>query len=133
MYYEVAPTTMNGVFDFYTCQPIKGYWALYGFSDLCDLGTHIRTVSDDPDLYAVAAKDESGRSALLVTYYTHEENREEKTVTVTYCGADPCDTDIYTEDESYSYEKTATVPENATHTVTLSMKPNTFAVLKRGI
>ena len=133
MYYEVAPTTMNGVFDFYTCQPIKGYWALYGFSDLCDLGTHIRADSDDPDVYTVAAKDESGRSALLVTYYTHEENREEKTVTVTYCGADPCDTDIYTVDESYSYEKTATVKENDTHTVTLSMKPNTFAVLKRGV
>ena len=127
MYYEVAPTTMNGVFDFYTCQPIKGYWALYGFSDLKDLGTHVRSECDDPDLYVTAARDENGNAAVLLSYYTPEEDREEKTVTVTFSGAPVSRVSVYRVDESSDYTPTETIADS---TVTLAVKPNTFLVLK---
>ena len=126
MYYEVSPTTMNGIFDFYTCKPIKGYWALYAFSDLAELGTHVASSSDDPDVYVTAAKDENGNSAALVCYYTNDDGREEKTVTVELT-SDNVTTEIYTVDEQYSYEKTATVNSKS---ITLTMKPNSFAMLK---
>ena len=125
MYYEVSPTTMNGIFDFYTCKPIKGYWALYGFADLCDLGTHVKTSSDDPDVYVTAACDGKGRGAALVCYYTNDEGREDKTVTVEL-GEDAA-VEVYTVDDEYSYDKTAEVSGER---VTLTMKPNSFAVLK---
>ena len=116
---------MNGIFDFYTCKPIKGYWALYGFSDLADLGTHVESRSDDPDVYVTAACDENGSLSTLVSYYTNENGREEKTVTVDI-GVHGAVTDVYTVDEAHSYELTST----ARGKVTLTMKPNSFAVLK---
>ena len=129
MYYEVAPTTMNGVFDFYTCKPIKGYWALYAFSDLCDLGTHVEAKSDDGDIYVTAALSENGESGVLVTYYTARQDAKQKTVTVSLCGADARKNDIYTVDENHSYEITDTQEGN---TVTLTMQPNSFVFLKSG-
>jgi hypothetical protein len=52
-----------------------------------------------------------------------------KTVTVSLCGADFGKTDIYTVDETHSYEITDTQKGN---TVTLTMQPNSFCVLKSG-
>ncbi len=127
MYYEVSPTTMNGIFDFYTCKPIKGYWALYGFSDLCELGNCIKTASDDGDIYVTAAKDEDGNAATLVCYYTNEQEQPAKAVTVSVSGGLLQSTDVYTVDANHDYTVTATVPGN---TVTLTMEPNSFVVLK---
>jgi len=125
MYYEVAPTTMNGIFDFYTCKPIKGYWALYGFSDLYELGECVRAESDDRDIYVTAAKDGKGSSAALVVYYTNDKDREDKTVVVAL-GAHGSSA-IYTVDEEHSYDMT---DKQQGDTVTLTMKPNSFAVIK---
>ena len=127
MYYEVSPTTMNGVFDFYTCKPIKGYWALYGFSDLCDLGMHVESKSDDGEIYVTAAKGESGESAALITYYTTRENAEEKTVTLSLSGKNVTESGIYTVDEKHSYDLTDT---QSGSTVTFTMQPNSFCVVK---
>lgn len=127
MYYEVAPTTMNGIFDFYTCKPIKGYWALYGFSDLCELGTHVKSECDDLDIYAVAAKDERGNYAVFVTYYTTKFDSKVKKVNISFQNACFDAIDIYTIDGEHSYEVTDTVQSNR---VTVTMKPNTFVVLK---
>ena len=124
-YYEVAPTTMNGIFDFYTCKPIMGYWALYGFSDLYELGSCVMTETDDSDIYVTAAADGKGRSAALICYYTNENGREDKTVSVAL-GADMT-TEIYAVDGEHSYELVSTQDGD---TVALTMKPNTFAVLK---
>ena len=130
MYYAAGPTTMNGIFDFYTCQPIKGYWALYGFSDLCDLGTSVRSVSSDEDIYATAAKDGNGNAAALVCYYTNENDAAEKAVSVTFSGGSFRSVAVHTVDEAHDYDCTETLPENETNTVSLKMKPNTLAVLK---
>ena len=130
MYYEVSPTTMNGVFDFYTCQPIKGYWALYGFSDLYDLGTSVAVTRSDKDVYATAAKDESGNAAILLSYYTSEDGMPAKDVTVETRGLDGAVYGVYTVDETHDYTLTDTLTGD---TMTLKMQPNTFAVLKRRI
>ena len=122
-YYEVSPTTMNGVFDFYTCKPIKGYWALYGFSDLYELGSCIKTESDDGDVYVTAATDGKGQSSALICYYTNEKDREDKTVTVELDGS----VDLYMVDDEHSYDL---ICSQSGGRIALTMKPNSFAVLK---
>ena len=129
MYYSVAPTTMNGIFDFYTCKPIYGYWALYGFSDLCDLGTQIEATSDDPAIYTVAAKDADSREAVFAVYYTNEEGQGEKEVTVCFADGGQPPIAVHTVDDAHAYEVTQTT---ASDRITLTMKPNSFAVIKRG-
>jgi len=127
MYYSLAPTTMNGIFDFYTCKPIYGYWAIYGFADLCELGTNVRAESDDPDLYVTAARDDEGRGAIMLSYYTAEEGREDKAVTVTTDGLAVGTAEIYTANAKHSYELTDRQSGNI---VTLTMKPNSITVVK---
>ena len=127
MYYSLAPTTMNGIFDFYTCKPIYGYWAIYGFADLCELGTNVSAESDDPDLYVTAARDDEGRGAIMLSYYTAEEGREDKAVTVTMDGLAVGTAEVYTADAKHSYEVTDRQSGNI---VTLTMKPNSMIVVK---
>ena len=127
MYYDAAPCSMNGLFDFYTWKPLKGYWAIYAFSDLADLGTCLATEVSDPDLYVTAATDKKGNTATLLTYYTDEEGREEKTVTLQFPDGPTQKLSVYTVDETHNYEKTAELTGNS---VTLTLKPNTFVLLK---
>jgi len=127
MYYDAAPCSMNGLFDFYSWEPLKGYWALYAFADLYDLGTCIATQCSDPDLYVTAAKGEDGSAATLLCYYTDEENTPPKTVTVSFSEGDG-KTDVYTVDAIHDYEKTG---EEQGSSVSLILEPNTFVVLKR--
>ena len=127
MYYDAAPCSMNGLFDFYSWEPLKGYWALFAFADLYELGTCIATQCSDPDLYVTAAKDEKGNVATLVCYYSDEEDLPPKTVTVDFSG-DAARTEVFTVDATHDYEKTA---EARGSSITLTLAQNTFAVLKR--
>ena len=127
MYYDASPCAMNGLWDFYTWYPIKGYYSIYAFADIYELGTEIRTESDDNDIYVVGAKDENGKKAVIISYYTDENDREEKIVNVNMEGYDGEVTDIYTVDADHDYTVTDTQTSN---TVTITMKPNTFVVLK---
>lgn len=76
MYYDARPCPFNGLFDFYTLERLKGYWPFYGFADLYDLGTQISAVSDDPDIYCVAATDGNGRLGLIVAHYAENDTAE---------------------------------------------------------
>ena len=71
MYYDARPCLFNGMFDFYTLRPLKGYYPFYMFSRLYRLGTQAEAISNDPDVYAVAARGETG-FALMLAYYNNE-------------------------------------------------------------
>ena len=64
---------------------------------------------------------------MLLSYYTPENDREEKTVTVTIGGASVSRISVLRVDDESDYREKETVTGN---TVTLKMKPNTFLVLK---
>ena len=52
MYYDARPTVFNGMFDFYTYRPLKGYYPFVMFSKLYALGTAVSCNSDDEDIYS---------------------------------------------------------------------------------
>ena len=87
MYYDARPGAFNCLFDFYTMRPLKGYYPFYLYSKLYELGTCAESVSDDPDLYAVAAKD-GDRFAAMITYYTENDDKSAKTFTLDVSGID---------------------------------------------
>jgi len=128
MYYDAAPCSMNGLFDFYSWKPLKGYWALYAFADLYDLGTCIETKCEANDLYVTAAKSEDGKIATMLCYYSDESDLSPKNVTVDFHNCSDTPTEIFTVDEAHDYEKIGEVKGTS---VTLTMLPNTFVVLKR--
>ena len=96
MYYDARPVGMNGLFDYTTLEPMKGYYPFYAWSRLVDCGTQVAcTVSEGRGkkvdaatgitfekpasvqkggFHAVAAKGADGSSALFVARYSDDNN-----------------------------------------------------------
>ena len=66
MYYDARPCGFNGMFDYYTLRPLKGYYPFLMFSKLYELKNEVESSSDDGDLYIAAAKDEN-KKAMMAT------------------------------------------------------------------
>ncbi len=122
MYYDARPCAFNGLFDFYTFRPLKGYYPFVMFNELYNMGTQIKTSSDDREIHVTAAKDETGTAA-IVCYYSPDEAAKEKSVFIDTEGT----YDLYLLDNHYNYEKTATV----TFPATITMKPDSVILLKK--
>ncbi len=73
MYYDARPSVFNGLFDFYTCRPIKGYYAIKLFDELYRAGEQIECINDEENIYAVGAVDKDGNVKLLISYYTDDD------------------------------------------------------------
>lgn len=121
MYYDARPSIFNGIFDFYTLRPIKGYYVFSGWNELYRLGTEVFSETDDGELYAAAATDGEDKGAMLV-YFTNRLDAEPKTVEIDAEGT----FDVYilsgTEDDSLM--DTLVFPGK------LTMMPNTVLRLR---
>ena len=76
MYYDARPSRYNGLFDFYTFEPLKGYYPFKMFNELYRLGNACHCTVDGKDLYAAAAVNE-GKKALMLCYYTDDDECRE--------------------------------------------------------
>jgi hypothetical protein len=75
MYYDARPETpYNGLFDFYTFQPLPAYYSFYAWSRLAGLGRQVEAKADEDDLYAVAAKGDDGTLRVMVARYNENDN-----------------------------------------------------------
>ncbi|MBO4983945.1 MAG: hypothetical protein J6D23_07780 [Clostridia bacterium] len=102
MYYDARPTGFNGLWDMYAYEELKGYYAFYTFANLYDLGTQVESISDNENIYVVAAKNGESVGA-VVTYYTENDNENSKYVTVDVNGYDMSKAKIYMVDENSMY------------------------------
>ena len=71
MYYDARPCGMNGLFQTDTLEPLKGYYSIKSFSDLTDLGTHVKTEQAD-NIYSAAATD-GKNGAILLTHFNDDD------------------------------------------------------------
>ena len=99
MYYDARMTGMNGLFDIYTMEPLKGYYPFYLFANLYGLGMQAEAASDDADLYVTAATD-GNQCAAMITYYAEDDNKGPRHVTLRFDGADLDGAKIYLVDET---------------------------------
>jgi hypothetical protein len=77
LYYDARPNcTLNGLFYFYTEEPLKGYYTFKLFSLLRRLGQSVEIETDREDIYAVAATD-GENNAVMVTYFTNDEEAKQ--------------------------------------------------------
>ena len=76
MYYDARiDTRWNGLFDYYTKDPMPPYYALCAFRDCRCLGTEVMSSSDDADVRAMAAVNETGdEAAVMITYFRDAES-----------------------------------------------------------
>ena len=121
MYYDARPSIFNGIFDFYTLRPIKGYYVFSGWNELYRLGTEVFSETDDGELYAAAATDGEKKGAMLV-YFTNRPDAEPKTVEIDAEGT--FDVHILSGAEDDSFMDTLVFPGK------LTMMPNTVLRLR---
>ncbi len=128
MYYDARPCAMNGLFDFVSFRPLKGYYPVKTWGEMLTLGSACEAVSDIPDIYATAATDGNTRMTML-TYFTDEETAFPKTFQVEITGAGDRELSLYLLDETHDMEKVGLIYPN--HGVfTLTMEPNTVVVIR---
>lgn len=82
MYYDARPGIFNGMFDFYTLRPLKGYYPFFAFSKLYKLGGHFHSSSDDSDVFLTAAGDDNGGRAVMAVYYTDDDKAKSRGITL---------------------------------------------------
>ncbi len=84
MYYDARPCAMNGLFstDLVT-KVLKGYYPFYMFNKLYELGTQVKSVTDDEyHVFACAAKG-NGKYAVMVTHFNNDDSAPETEVKLT--------------------------------------------------
>lgn len=75
MYYDARPSAFNGIFDYYTYDLLKTYWAIYAWAKLADCGTQVKaSVGDYAGTCVTAAKGRDGKLAIFVCRYTDDDN-----------------------------------------------------------
>lgn len=120
MYYDARPCAFNGMFDFYTLRPLKGYYPFLMFSKLYEKGTQTACSIDGSDLYAIAAAN-ADSAAAMICYYTDEKDALPKEITLTCSGAKEA-MRLYLLDDTHDAQK---VLETDAQTITVTMQPNT--------
>ena len=129
MYYDARPnSSLNCLFDFYTKEPLKGYYPFWMFSKLYRLGTHVEAESDHADLYVVAAKNGEDRG-VMITYFTNDPEATCEAVTLTFDHMDTCEYKMLLLDDEHDGEAVGTLVVKDSQ-AELSIKPNTVIYLQ---
>ncbi len=125
MYYDARPSAFNGLFDYYTQRPLKGYYSIKMFNELYRLGNACGSRSDDGDVYAAAACGENGGQAVMIAYYTDEDDAQDKRVGLRLVNGKNAFS-VYLLDGERDAQPVGVVPSDGE----LVMRPNTVVLLK---
>ena len=89
MYYDARPCVFNGLFDYYTMCPLKGYYPFTMYSRLYEMENSMECSSDDKDIYVVCAKNDE-KYAVMLTHYRSDKEKSEKTIEIHLDGMRKC-------------------------------------------
>ena len=120
MYYDARPCVFNGMWDFYTLRPFKGYYPFLWYGSFYDL-KEVEYTRDDDEIYVLSGIDENGKAKTVITYYTNNDNAPEKTVSIDFGRSG--EYDVFAVDENNSSELIATTTKTEftmkVHTISL--------------
>ena len=84
MYYDTRPSSFNGVFDFYSYEPLKGYYPMKWYGMFYDMEAEVRSESDLDNIYSLCGTDKDGKVLCMLTYYSENDDSPEKEFTVDF-------------------------------------------------
>lgn len=74
MYYDTRPSVFNGVFDFYTYEKLKSYYALFWYGMLYDCEREVIAQNRLENIYSLCGVDSNGKLTILFTYYSDSDD-----------------------------------------------------------
>ncbi|MBP3919256.1 MAG: hypothetical protein J6I50_08820 [Clostridia bacterium] len=129
MYYDARPCGMNGLFSMYTYKTLKGYHTIQTWGEMLKMGTSCKVACDIPNLYAAAAKSDSGDEITMISYYSDKDDALPKTFTVTLDHAKTEEHTLYLLDDVHDMTAVETIYSD-NGSFQLTMKANTVAVIR---
>lgn len=131
MYYDARPTAFNGLFDYYTFAPLKGYYPFLAWSKLAALGMEAScAIMNEKDIYAAAAANKDGKLAILVCRYSDDDNVQgAKPVTVRLKEGSLEGARCTITDSSFTFTEIPAATENGA--LELMLEPNAFVLIER--
>lgn len=123
MYYDTRQSHFNGAFDYYTFEPLKGYYPLKWYGMFYDMDAEIKCETETENIYTLCGCDANGKTLSVITYYTDSDTTETKTVKIDFGRTGRYE--IFLLDEEHDAELI-----KETSDLTLSMKPNCCVMIK---
>ena len=123
MYYDTRPSAFNGVFDFYTYEPLKGYYAFKWYGMLYDAKGEIICEDNVENIYSLCGKFDDGKVLSIITYYTSKDNQPEKEIKLDMGRSGRYE--VYLLDSEHNGELIETTSD-----LTFSMTPNSCIMIK---
>lgn len=123
MYYDTRPSPFNGIFDFYTYAPLKGYYPLYWYGMLYDMEKEIPAENTVENIYSLCGVDANGKVTAIITHYSDNDAAENKTVSLDFDRKG--NFEIYILDAAHDGERVAT-----TDTLQLDMPVHSVVLVK---
>lgn len=122
MYYDARPSAFNGMFDFYTLRPLKGYYPFLWFGGLYDM-EEVLCENEIENMYTLCGVDSQGKTTTIITYYSDNNALADKDLMIDI-GKD-AEYEIYLLDGTHNAELVKTTKELA-----FTMKVNTCLMVK---
>lgn len=123
MYYDTRPSVFCGVFDFYTCEPLKGYYPLYWYGMFYDMKAEIRSDTDIENIYSLCGVSAEGKALAVITHYTDADDTVSKQIKIDFMKNGTYE--IYLLDANHNGELVAETSE-----LDLMLEPNTCVLIK---
>ena len=82
MYYDTRLSVFNGVFDFYTLRPLKGYYPFLWYGNFYDMEYEVRAEQTHEELYTLCGVDKAGKAIAIVTHYSKNDDKSPIQVSV---------------------------------------------------
>lgn len=84
MYYDTRPSAFCGAFDYYTFEPLKGYYPLYWYGMFYDMQSEIREENHIENIYSLCGIDKNGKTLTVLTHYSDNDNSAEKEIQIDF-------------------------------------------------
>lgn len=75
---------MCGAFDFYTYEPLKGYYPLYWYGLFYNADAYVKCETEADSIYSLCAVDKSGKALAVITHYSDDDGKAPETVSIDF-------------------------------------------------
>ena len=123
MYYDARPSAFNGMFDFYTLRPLKGYYPFKWYGSLYDMEAEVLCENEIESIYTLCGVDSQGKTTTIITYYNNDDSLADKEIKIDL-GKD-AEYEVYLLDNEHDGELT-----DITKSLDFTMKLNTCLMIK---
>ena len=124
MYYDARPSAYNGLFDFYTYEPLKGYYSFKMFNELYQLENACSCSTNNNDIYVAAARNQTEKAA-VICYFTDDDSAEMCDVLLDFGDEDSC-FEMFLLDSEHNAESVGFISSG----LKIKIMPNTVYLLK---